>query len=35
MQLLGYDVDPEGSKLLANEDESVRVQDIFDLYIEL
>ncbi len=32
--LLGYDVDPRGSKLLINEAEAVRVRAIFDLYLE-
>jgi site-specific DNA recombinase len=35
MPLLGYDVDPEGSKLRLNADEATRVRAIFDLYIEL
>jgi site-specific DNA recombinase len=35
MPLLGYDVDPRGSKLIVNEDESVRVRAIFELYLEL
>ena len=34
MPLLGYDVDPRGSKLIVNEDEAVRVRAIFDLYLE-
>jgi site-specific DNA recombinase len=34
MPLLGYDVGPQGSKLLVNEDEAVRVRAIFDLYLE-
>jgi site-specific DNA recombinase len=34
MPLLGYDVDPRGSKLIANEDEAVRVRTIFELYLE-
>ncbi len=34
MPLLGYDVDPRGSKLLVNEAEAVRVRAIFDLYLE-
>jgi site-specific DNA recombinase len=32
MPLLGYDVDPKGSKLIVNEAEAVRVRAIFDLY---
>ncbi len=32
--LLGYDVDPRGSKLMVNEDEAVRVRAIFELYLE-
>ncbi|MGE0769289.1 MAG: recombinase family protein [Hyphomicrobiaceae bacterium] len=34
MPILGYDVDPRGSKLIVNEDEAVRVQGIFELYLE-
>jgi len=34
MPVLGYDVDPHGSKLLVNADEAERVRQIFDLYIE-
>lgn len=34
MPLLGYDVDPRGSKLIVNEDEAARVQAIFELYLE-
>jgi site-specific DNA recombinase len=34
MPLLGYDVDPRGSKLIVNEDEAVRVRAIFELYLE-
>ncbi len=34
MPLLGYDVDPRGSKLLVNEDEAARVRAIFELYLE-
>jgi len=34
MPLLGYDVDPKGSKLLVNEAEAVRVRAIFDLHLE-
>jgi site-specific DNA recombinase len=32
MPLLGYDVDPQGSKLVVNEAEAVRVRAIFALY---
>lgn len=32
--LLGYDVDPRGSKLIVNEEEAVRVRAIFELYLE-
>src|SRR5262245_41734145 len=32
--LLGYDVDPKGSKLLVNEDEAVQVRAIFALYLQ-
>ena len=34
MPLLGYDVDPRGSKLTVNEDEAVCVKAIFELYLE-
>jgi len=34
MPLLGYDVDPRGSKLVVNEQEATRVRTIFELYIE-
>ena len=34
MPLLGYDVDPRGSKLVVNDDESAKVRQIFDLYLE-
>ena len=34
MPLLGYDVDPQGSKLVVNDDEANRVRAIFDLYVE-
>jgi len=34
MPLLGYDVDPRGSKLVVNEAEAVRVQAIFELYLQ-
>ena len=34
MPLLGYDVDPRGSKLVVNEDEAARVRAIFELYLE-
>ena len=33
MPLLGYDVDPRGSKLVVNEDEAARVRAIFELYL--
>ncbi len=32
--LLGYDVDPNGGRLLVNEAEAVRVRTIFQLYLE-
>jgi site-specific DNA recombinase len=32
--LLGYDVDPHTKKLLVNEEEAVRVREIFQLYLE-
>ncbi len=32
--LLGYDVDPNGSRLIVNTDEAARVRAVFDLYIE-
>lgn len=34
MPLLGYDVDPQGSKLVVHEVEAHRVRAIFDLYVE-
>jgi site-specific DNA recombinase len=34
MPILGYDVDPRGSKLIVNEDEAARVRAIFELYLE-
>ena len=34
MPILGYDVDPRGSKLVVNEDEANRVRTIFELYLE-
>lgn len=34
MPLLGYDVDPRGSKLIVNQDEAAQVRVIFELYIE-
>jgi len=34
MPLLGYDVDPRGSKLVVNEEEAIRVRTIFELYLE-
>jgi site-specific DNA recombinase len=34
MQILGYDVAPEGGRLLVNKDEAVVVRAIFDLYLE-
>jgi len=34
MPLLGYDVDPQGSKLVVNEDEAQRVRWIYELYLE-
>jgi len=32
--VLGYDVDPEGGRILVNEEEASRVRAIFDLYLE-
>ncbi len=32
--LLGYDIDPRGSRILVNEEEAVRVRSIFALYLE-
>ncbi len=32
--VLGYDLDPKGSRLLVNEEEAARVREIFDLYLE-
>ena len=34
MPVLGYDIAPEGGRLLVNEDEAVKVRSIFELYIE-
>jgi site-specific DNA recombinase len=34
MPLLGFDVDPHGSKLAVNDDEAARVRAIFELYLE-
>lgn len=34
MPLLGFDLDPKGSKLLVNELEAIRVRTIFELYVE-
>jgi len=34
MPLLGYDVDPRGSRLVVNEQEAARVRAIFELYLE-
>ncbi len=34
MPVLGYDVDPHGSKLVVNAEEAERVQAIFELYVE-
>ena len=34
MPILGYNVAPEGGKLVVNEDEAARVRAIFDLYLE-
>src|SRR5688500_20166390 len=34
MPLLGYDIDPRGSKLVINEDEAIRVRTIFELYLK-
>ena len=31
--ILGYDIDPQGYKLVVNEEEAVRVRAIFDLYM--
>lgn len=35
VQVLGYDVHPDGGSLVVNEDEAAIVRQIFDLYIEL
>lgn len=32
--LLGYDIDPQGFKLVVNEEEAVRVRSIFELYLK-
>lgn len=34
MPSLGYDVDPRGGRLIVNEDQSVMVRAIFELYLE-
>jgi site-specific DNA recombinase len=34
MPLLGYDVDPKGSKLVVNQSEATQVRTIFELYLE-
>ena len=34
MPLLGYDVDPRGSKLIVNADEAAQVRAIFELYVD-
>lgn len=34
MPLLGYDVDPRGSKLIVKDDEAARVRTIFHLYVQ-
>jgi len=34
MPILGYDVAPEGGKLVVNQDEAARVRAIFELYLE-
>ncbi len=34
MPVLGYDVAPQGGRLLVNEDEAVHVRGIFELYLE-
>jgi site-specific DNA recombinase len=35
LPVLGYDIDPQGYRLILNEDESVQVRAIFQLYLEL
>jgi site-specific DNA recombinase len=32
--ILGYDIDPQGRRLVVNEDEAARVRAIFELYLE-
>ena len=32
--ILGYDVDPRGFRLVVNEEEAVRVRELFGLYLE-
>jgi site-specific DNA recombinase len=32
--ILGYDIDPQGLRLVVNEDEAARVRAIFDLYVQ-
>ncbi len=34
MPVLGYDVDPQGGRIVVNEAEAERVRAIFDLYVE-
>jgi len=33
--MLGYDIDPDGGKIVVNEEEAERVRGIFDLYLKL
>jgi site-specific DNA recombinase len=35
LPVLGFDIDPQGYRLILNEDESVQVRAIFQLYLEL
>jgi site-specific DNA recombinase len=35
VQVLGFDVHPDGGSLVVNEDEAAIVRQIFDLYLEL
>jgi site-specific DNA recombinase len=32
--ILGFDVDPQGGRLVVNEDEAARVRAIFELYLK-
>ena len=34
MPMLGYDIAPEGGKLIINKEEAIRIREIFNLYLE-